>query len=241
MEFTNADIIFLIIALIIGFVGFVRGFTKSFFSALGLVLSLACAVFFCKPLAGLLENSALSKGINESIVSWINAKGEFFSLEFCEAGMTNEMADMINLPHFMIEIVNAFISKGVEGLSLSQIIANSLTPYLLLIIAFTIILIGVLIIAGILSGLFGSFVKNDDHSFIDKFFGFIFGLFCSFCCIEIFLALVSQLSIVFPVVGEMITQSIEPNSEKISLIRWLYSHNFIIYLLKLILANGKLF
>ncbi len=192
----TVDIVALIFVGVFALWGLIRGFTKTFFSAFGTMLSLLFAVLLCSTVANFLqEKFALVTTISESVsVSLSDA----FGAELMNATLRDVSAGYLEnagLNGLLVELVLSMQTELPLDTTLNMIICPTVSYYIVLIIS----VIALFIIFKIIFFLIGEIVKklykNRTIATFDKFFGFALGLLHGIISLELLIMAISVIPI----------------------------------------------
>ena len=192
----TVDIVALIFVGVFALWGLIRGFTKTFFSAFGTMLSLLFAVLLCSTVANFLqEKFALVTTISESVSV---ALSDAFGAELMNATLRDVSAGYLEnagLNGLLVELVLSMQTELPLDTTLNMIICPTVSYYIVLIIS----VIALFIIFKIIFFLIGEIVKklykNRTIATFDKFFGFALGLLHGIISLELIIMAISVIPI----------------------------------------------
>lgn len=244
MEFTIIDIVVLAIIVVFALVGLAKGFIKVVISLCNGLLSLVIAYFLTPKVTVLLQGTGINSSINSYLLNWVNGKGEIFSQAIPAGGIPEAAAEHLNLPAFLIDFINKLVlsDPAYEGQILGEVIANMVTYYVLMIIAF----IGLSIIARILIAIIAKVLtslieKGGPIRFINRLLGLACGICKGALIVFIVFWAAGFLSSWFSGIDGFIVEYINPESPEFGIARWIYNNNFLDYFIdKLLNPNDIL-
>ena len=192
----TVDIVALIFVGVFALWGLIRGFTKTFFSAFGTMLSLLFAVLLCSTVANFLqEKFALVTTISESVSV---ALSDAFGAELMNATLRDVSAGYLEnagLNGLLVELVLSMQTELPLDTTLNMIICPTVSYYIVLIIS----VIALFIIFKIIFFLIGEIVKklykNRTIATFDKFFGFALGLLHGIISLELIIMAISVIPV----------------------------------------------
>ena len=192
----TVDIVALIFVGVFALWGLIRGFTKTFFSAFGTMLSLLFAVLLCSTVANFLqEKFALVTTISESVSV---ALSDAFGAELMNATLRDVSAGYLEnagLNGLLVELILSMQTELPLDTTLNMIICPTVSYYIVLIIS----IIALFIIFKIIFFLIGEIVKklykNRTIATFDKFFGFALGLLHGIISLELIIMAISVIPI----------------------------------------------
>lgn len=192
----TVDIVALIFVGVFALWGLIRGFTKTFFSAFGTMLSLLFAVLLCSTVANFLqEKFALVTTISESVSV---ALSDAFGAELMNATLRDVSAGYLEnagLNGLLVELILSMQTELPLDTTLNMIICPTVSYYIVLIIS----VIALFIIFKIIFFLIGEIVKklykNRTIATFDKFFGFALGLLHGIISLELIIMAISVIPI----------------------------------------------
>lgn len=192
----TVDIVALIFVGVFALWGLIRGFTKTFFSAFGTMLSLLFAVLLCSTVANFLqEKFALVTTISESVSV---ALSDAFGAELMNATLRDVSAGYLEnagLNGLLVELILSMQTELPLDTTLNMIICPTVSYYIVLIIS----VIALFIIFKIIFFLIGEIVKklykNRTIATFDKFFGFALGLLHGIISLELIIMAISVMPV----------------------------------------------
>lgn len=234
MIFTTADIVVIAILLFFGLIGLVKGFVNALLSICKGFLSLIVAYFLAPHFANYLQTTFLNDKINGSLLNWANNKGELFAQPIPEGGISQMVGDQLNLPQFLIDFLNSLIGNNeiVSGITLGQFLADTLTYYVLLIIAFFILTLISRIIIALISRILTKLVEEGGgFRFVNRLLGFFVGLGKGFLIVLVIFFVARFLTSWFTGIDNLIVQYINPDNPEFGIARWIYNNNFLDFII----------
>ncbi|MBO5068330.1 MAG: CvpA family protein [Clostridia bacterium] len=192
----TVDIVALIFVGVFALWGLIRGFTKTFFSAFGTMLSLLFAVLLCSTVANFLqEKFALVTTVSENVSV---ALSDAFGAELMNATLRDVSAGYLEnagLNGLLVELILSMQTELPLDTTLNMIICPTVSYYIVLIIS----VIALFIIFKIIFFLIGEIVKklykNRTIATFDKFFGFALGLLHGIISLELLIMAISVIPI----------------------------------------------
>ena len=166
MTLSIIDYIVIGVILISALIGIKKGFVKVLFSLIRKFASFFIALFLVKPVRSFLRTTVVNDKIYGFFLNWVNGKGEQFSQPVPEGGMSEALKESLNLPKFLCDLLSKVIGDGssTEGMTLGEVFSETLTYYVLTIVAFILLLIVASIVIALLSsGLIQFFINRFDN------------------------------------------------------------------------------
>lgn len=221
------DIIFILLMLLVLFIGFKKGFLKKAIGLLGLFVALAIAFVFCSQLAGWFESSGI---IYDSIFEMI--KGNVLESDAFKNGTDATVSEVlmgIGIPKFLANAFAANIPGGMTAQTIAINISEFFSHILMVIISFCILFVGVFLISLVLKLLVNILRGNAIIKWIDG----ILGMALSFCLFMVFvyfvfaiLRLCSEYAF-FASWQRFIDVDMKLNEDTFRLSKFFYQHNVI--------------
>ncbi len=243
MVLTTIDIIVLGIILLFAIIGLCKGFVKVVISLSSGLLSLLIAYFLAPKFTTFLQGTVINDKIFGFLLNWVNGKGEIFSQPIPEGGIPEVIAGELNLPGFLIDFINKLIESdpSYQGQILGEVVANSATYYVLMIIAFIVLSLLARIIIAIISKLLTKLIeKGGAIKFVNRLLGLVVGI-CKGALIVFFIFWIAGfLSSWIGSLNNLIVEYINPDSPEFGIARWIYNHNFIDYIINNLLNPDAL-
>ena len=215
------DLIALLIFLINVISCRVKGFFKSFFGMLKVIIAIIVAYVFMPTVAYFYRTSFVDKMITnavaERINSFVQSTAEGMNLEKLFADMPTEFADIINRYGANAESLEDRFGNMVEatGESVNELassITSSVSHMVSDILAFATLFVGSLIILSIVIWIVGMIMKLPVLSSLDKGLGFIFGVISGLLIVWVYCNIVilgvDAISIVKPgIIGDNVIEN----------------------------------
>ncbi len=239
ITFGIIDIAFIVILLIMFFVGIGKGFINYILSSFKGIISLLAAIFLCKPGAKLMEG-ALRSPIYEKLLVWVNGMGSLFTSDLpggeANRAVIEEGLKDFHIPNFLSKyIVDALANTEAQTLGIA--ISDLITTAILITLAFLVILILVRIILLILRRIFKDIGKKNVVGAFDRILGGIFSLALGVVIISAITMGIAVLvnSNFLKSVSEWIVSDMHLGEESVKgFAKWIYNNNPIGYLLELL-------
>ena len=170
------DIVLILLAILTAVIGFKRGFMKKALGIIGIVAVIVFAVMFAGHLADWLTSvkmppsEALYNHYYEkamtNLASGIEHKGDNESV--------NAIASLLSVPYWIAWVVHALLGKPeIAGDAVAVLVATKITHFIMTVIAFFIIVIGVLIVIGILKLIANALRESAFIRVVDGFLGIL--------------------------------------------------------------------
>ena len=154
--------------------------------------------------------------------------------------MSEALTESLNLPKFISDLLVKVVGDGTatEGMTLGQVLAETLTYYVLTIVAFLLLLIVASIVIALLSKLLTNLFESESLSGINRFLGFVLGLAIGVVFIWIAFIVVDFAGTFIPWLQEKVVDYIDPESTEFGIARWMYNNNFMSTLIHNLLQSG---
>lgn len=212
------DIVIIGALLILGIIGYKKGFLKSFISLFSWVVCIIIAIFTAKYVAnwinGIYDFSSL---IGNKIANGINGVDEFFTRSIAEFSSTEEIINNLpsNLNALLSQLIKIVFSNTSVDMTSSETIAtivgSSLGHICMIIISAILVFIVLKIVVALLSKLFDDISRTKILGGLNKVLGLVFGILKAACVIIILNGILVGLSLI-PAVNETITPLIQDNT-----------------------------
>ncbi len=182
MKFDVISIIFLVIILLYGFIGYKRGLFKTLTSAFKNIIAFIVALLLCIPLGKLLANTGMGTNLSNWLNDFLISKNEaLFNVALTEANkeeLALQALNALNLPTLLSgllvkSLTSIIASIGTIGITLGEALATSLTSYIFMGICFVILFIIVRLLVILLNKLFGALEKIPLIKAVDKTLGVV--------------------------------------------------------------------
>lgn len=225
------DLAIILFVIILGFVGFKRGFLATVLSFAGVLFSFILAIALCKPIANLFVGSAFEASISSKALEMLSNIGGLMTTEIPSYEALVENLSL-KLPKVIAESLASSLSS-IIGTSADKTVAELLTPGLTKIFITAITFVGIFILSFILIII----VKNIAHVLhnlpiigtIDKTLGFVLGAIIAFMIISLFFLILSAMT------GVEKIQPVFAQIESSIISKYLYNNNLILLIGKKIL------
>lgn len=182
------DIVLILLALLVAVIGFKKGFMKKALGIIGIIAIIVFAVMFAghfadwltsvkMPPSEALYNHYYEKAMT-NIAAGIEHKGDNESV--------NAIASLLSIPYWIAWVVHAMLGKPeIAGDAVAVLVATKITHFIMTVIAFFIIVFGVLIIIGILKMIANALRESAFVRVIDGFLGILLylAIFAAFVCV----------------------------------------------------------
>ena len=240
MNLSVIDYIVIGVVLISALIGIKKGFVKVLFSLIRKFASFFIALFLVKPVRSFLRTTVVNEKIYGFFLNWVNGKGEQFSQPVPEGGMSEALKESLNLPKFLCDLLSKVIGDGsaTEGMTLGEVFSETLTYYVLTIVAFILLLIVASIVIALLSKLFTSIFESEHLKGINRLLGFVLGIGIGVATIWIAYIIVDFVGTIIPWVQEKVVGMIDPENTEFGIARWMYQNNFMSTLVQNLLSSG---
>lgn len=212
------DIVIIGALLILGIIGYKKGFLKSFISLFSWVVCIIIAIFTAKYVAnwinGIYDFSSL---IGNKIANGLNGVDEFFTRSIAEFSSTEEIINNLpsNLNALLSQLIKIVFSNTSVDMTSSETIAtivgSSLGHICMIIISAILVFIVLKIVVALLSKLFDDISRTKILGGLNKVLGLVFGILKAACVIIILNGILVGLSLI-PTVNETITPLIQDNT-----------------------------
>ncbi len=212
------DIVIIGALLILGIIGYKKGFLKSFISLFSWVVCIIIAIFTAKYVAnwinGIYDFSSL---IGNKIANGLNGVDEFFTRSIAEFSSTEEIINNLpsNLNALLSQLIKIVFSNTSVDMTSSETIAtvvgSSLGHICMIIISAILVFIVLKIVVALLSKLFDDISRTKILGGLNKVLGLVFGILKAACVIIILNGILVGLSLI-PAVNETITPLIQDNT-----------------------------
>ena len=240
MNLTIVDYIIIGVVLISALVGIKKGFIKVLFSLIRKFASFFIALFLVKPVRSFLRTTIVNDKVFDFFNNWTSSKGGAMNEQIPEGGLSEALTESLNLPKFISDLLVKVVGDGTatEGMTLGQVLAETLTYYVLTIVAFLLLLIVASIVIALLSKLLTNLFESESLSGVNRFLGFVLGLAIGVVFIWIAFIVVDFVGTFIPWLQEKVVEYIDPESTEFGIARWMYNNNFMSTLIHNLLQSG---
>ena len=168
------DIVMVVLFLIFAIVGYKKGFATKIISLLSFIIVVILAFLFAGQLAKQFQSwNIMYPGIYNNIFT--NAEAKISSIE--GDSVNAKVATLLGWPQFMADlVVKGLGGEAIASMSnaeLAAAVAEKVTMWIMNVICFFIIVIGVFIILGIVKAIITGLKKNAGFRIIDGIFGIV--------------------------------------------------------------------
>ncbi|MBO5909955.1 MAG: CvpA family protein [Clostridia bacterium] len=213
------DVLIVGILVVLGLIGFRKGFFKSVISLFSTLVVIIISFMFAGHLARLVNKIYDFTGlIAGKLSSGIASMGTFYS-EPIPAGVSGQ--DIINnipsstngfLKKLMSYVLEPLSASDVEGATVADIVSGSFASIIMLIISAIVLFIAIKIIIAIASRLFDNITRNRVFGAANKLGGLAFGVVKGFLIVIIFTVVLTLLTVI-PTVNTKLTPIIQDNTK----------------------------
>ena len=240
MTLAIIDYIIIGVVLISALIGLKKGFIKVLFSLIRKFASFFIALFLVKPVRSFLRTTIVNDKVFDFFNNWTSGKGGAMNEPIPEGGMSEALTESLNLPKFISDLLVKVVGDGTatEGMTLGQVLAETLTYYVLTIVAFLLLLIVASIVIALLSKLLTSIFESDELKGINRFLGFLLGIAIGVFTIWIAFIVIDFVGTFIPWVQEKLVEFVKPEDPEFGLARWMYNNNFMSTLIHNLMASG---
>ena len=240
MNLTIMDYVIIGVVLIAALIGIKKGFIKMLFDLIRKFASFFIALFLVKPFRSFLRTTVVNDKVFDFFLNWLNGKGSPYTEAIPEGGMSDALTESLHLPKFIADLLVKVVGDGTatEGMTLGEVLSETLTYYVLTIVAFLVLLIVASIVIMILSKLLTNLFESEGLKGVNRFLGFLLGIVIGVVTIWIAFIVIDFAGTIIPVVQEKATEWINPESEEFGIARWMYNNNFMSSLVHNLLSSG---
>ena len=240
MNLTIIDYVVIGVVLISAIIGIKKGFIKVLFSLIRKFASFFIALFLVKPVRSFLRTTIVNDKVFDFFNNWTSSKGGAMNEPIPEGGMSEALTESLNLPKFISDLLVKVVGDGstTEGMTLGQVLAETLTYYVLTIVAFLLLLIVASIVIALLSKLLTNLFESEGMKGINRFLGFLLGIAIGVVTIWIAFIVIDFVGAFIPWVQEKAAEFIEPEKEEFGIARWMYNNNFMSTLVHNLMISG---
>lgn len=206
------DLIVIGVILLIGIIGTIRGFFKSFLSLFGFLGAIIVSIIFREQIAELLESVlGLESMIEEFVIKKtgeINA--ELINYKTADSSSLITMVNGLELNVILKGIFIKIISGAtiLEPVSAAEIIASPIAHYITIAVGVVIATVLIRVLVLILNATLGKLAKGKVFGRFNRLLGFIFGSLKGVLLVAVIMGLTTVLSL-FPSVNNFVTPYIE--------------------------------
>ena len=212
------DVIIIALLVILGIVGFKRGFLKSLISLFSWSVCIAIAFFLAKYVAGWINGIYNFSGmIGGNIASSLRSNNEFFTHAVNEFSSKEDIIAHIpsNLNGVLAQLIKVVFSNANVNMESTETIATivglSLGQIIMVIIAGILTFIVLKIVLAILSRVFDNIARTKFIGTLNKILGFVFGALKAAIIVIVFNVILVALSLI-PAVNNTITPLVQDNT-----------------------------
>lgn len=213
------DVIIVAVLLILGFIGFKKGFFKSVLSLFSTLVVIVISIFCASPLAKLINKIYDFTGlIAGKLSSAIAGMGAFYNYPIPE-GMSG--ADVVSaipsgtngfLKKLMSYVLKPLSASDIQGATVADVVSGAFASIIMLIICAIVLFILIKIILSFASRLFENITRNRVFGATNKVAGFAFGAAKGLLIILVFTVVLTLLTVV-PVVNKKISPVIQDDTK----------------------------
>ena len=224
------DVIIIVLTLIMGIVGYKKGFLKKAIGLVSFFVALIVSIVFCKQFAGLLkEHDIIYGGLYDKVEYKISSIEGIENLDYAP-DMSETIQEATELPKFIADFLANKITANTSSAEviskLSTAIADVLMVVVSAILLFFIVFFGALILKLIVHILRGNaIIKCVDGIIGIVFYVCIFLLFV-YSVFAIFKAFADK-EFFTPVQNFLLTDMMLDNPDKFRISKYLYEHNVV--------------
>ena len=240
MSFSIIDYVIIGIVVIAALIGLKNGFVKTLISLIRKFASFFIALFLVKPFRSFLRNTIINDKIYDFFFNWASGKGGAFNEPIPEGGMSDALKESLNLPKFLADLLAKVIGDGssTEGMTLGQVFSETLTYYILTIVAFLVLLIVISIAILLISKLLTSIFESESLKGINRLLGFLLGIAIGIVFVWIAFIVADFAGTLIPAVHDKLVEWIKPELEEFGIARFMYNNNFMATLVHNLLNSG---
>ena len=240
MNLSIVDYIIIGVVVIAALIGLKKGFIKMLFDLIRKFASFFIAIFLVKPFRSFLRTTIVNDKIYDVFFNWLNGKGSPYTEAIPEGGMSEALTESLHLPKFISDLLVKVVGDGTatEGMTLGEVLSETLTYYVLTIVAFLLLIIIASIVIAILSKLLTDLFESEGLKGANRFLGFVLGIAIGVVTIWIAFIVVDFAGTIIPVIHEKVSEWIQPELEEFGIARWMYNNNFMSGLVQNLLASG---
>lgn len=239
MTFDTLSIIYLVGLLILVLIGLFRGFIKSFFGFIKVIVSTVVAALLSKPVADFMKDKSFILSWQNKLETTLASKGEIFATTY-SAEHFDEAFSKLNLPNIvkdlLLKIINYLVPEMSE--SFASVIARSVIYYSLIVASFVIIYILVRIVFALIIHIFDKHAqKSAPINTINKVLGMAMYLIIGLLIIGgvnyVFTFFISSES----GISSWLISTMHLEDDTFTVSKFLYQHNTLLWMIQLIQKN----
>lgn len=240
MNLSIVDIVIIIVIGVAAIIGIKKGFIKMLFDLIKKFASLIIAYFLLKPTRNFLAGTIINDKIYDSVLGWATKKGGIFTEEIPEGGLTEAMTTELKLPSVVTDLLKKVIGDGsnTTGMTLGEVLSQTLTYYALTIIAFIGLLIIFSIVIRILSKFFTNLFESNGLKGINRLLGLALGAGIAVIIVWIAFIVADFAATCIDSLANIIEEYIDPTNTEPGVARWLYNNNLLTNILGKLLEAG---
>lgn len=240
MNLSIVDYIVIGVVVIAALIGLKKGFIKMLFDLIRKFASFFIAIFLVKPFRSFLRTTIVNDKIYDVFLNWMNGKGAPYTEAIPEGGMSEALTESLKLPKFISDLLVKVVGDGTatEGMTLGEVLSQTLTYYVLTIVAFLLLIIIASIVIAILAKLLTNLFESEGLKGVNRLLGFVLGIAIGVVTIWIAFIVVDFAGAIISVVHEKVNEWIQPELEEFGIARWMYNNNFMSGLVQNLLSSG---
>lgn len=235
MKFDIVSIVYIVIVLIFMCVGIKKGFFKTLIALVKNILSFVFAAFLSDPIAKLLINSSLGNSLNSKLLEFFNSKGSLYTTTVTEESLHELITNGLNSIHLpesvhptVFNAINKMVDISGNEYTVGEVLAQCVSYFVFLVVAFLILFIIIRIITGILNKLFESLEQVPVIDSVNKLLGAVINAAIGI----LFVCLISYgLTFVIPLDNSVSTWLIETmklnENDVFTISKFFYQNNFL--------------
>lgn len=235
MQFDIISIIYVVIVLIFLGVGIKKGFFKTLVSLIKNILSFIFAAFLSDPIAKTLLSTSLGTSLNGKLLEFFNSKGSLYTTTVTEESLHELISNGLNNIHLpesvhstIFNSINKMVDLTAKEYTVGEVLAQCISYFIFLVVAFLILFIIIRIITGLLNKLFESLEQIPLIGSVNKLLGGAINLVIG----VLFICLISYgLTFVVPLDNQFSTWVIETmklnENDVFTISKFFYENNFL--------------
>lgn len=235
MKFDIISISYIIIVFIFLCVGIKRGFFKTLISLVKNILSFIFAAFLSDPIAKLLIKTSLGNSLNTKLLDFFNSKGSLYTTTVTEESLHELITNGLNSIHLpesvhstVFNTINKMVDISGNEYTVGEVLAQCISYFICLVVAFLILFIIIRIITGILNKIFETLEQVPVIDSVNKLLGAAINAVIGL----LFVCLISYgLTFVIPLDNSVSTWLIETmklkENDVFTISKFFYENNFL--------------
>lgn len=225
------DIFIIIFIGLFAIFGLYKGLIKIVFSFSKKLVAFVASYFLVSPFRKILLPSKLGSSINTKVFEWILEKNALLAnLTDPTAADIEAIAESTNLPKFICDILIKLVEDDIAGKTLGELIAETVTYYIVTALAYIILVIILILVISILSNVLNSLFETVVLKPFNRILGMCLNAFVAILFISLFFLGLNALAPTVSFVNNFVETYIDPGNPSFGIARFLYNNNILMWI-----------